>query len=238
VSAQSSGFEIVLRTLREAVAGLATKEVQMKSLSIIRNSEGAALVLALLVMAAASVIGVMAVTTSSIEMKISGNERIAKETFYAAEAGIEHIRGLLKSEFAVANAARMAAKQSPDWDFALLGPNYKSNPTPATDTTYTGGTTWINNATFGSHTYSVRVWNNLDGGTALNDFDKIIYAQADASRPGGGSRSIQVTLEGGVFGESTTFSYTAQAGGGVGKNYNADDINAISVFNVQMVGVK
>ncbi len=209
----------------------------MKWLSIMRRNTGAALVIALLVMAAASVLGVMAVTTSSLEMKISGNERAAKAAFYAAEAGVEHVRGLLRNEFAVANAARIAAKQTPDWDFALLGPNYKTDPSPATDTTFEGATNWISGASFGPHTYSVWVWNNNDGGTAINDFDRLIYARCNSSGPAASARTIEVLLEGTVTGSSSTFSYTAQAGGGVGKNYNADDLNPVSVFNVQVVGV-
>jgi len=216
------------------------KEAQtMKSLSMMRNNKGAALVIALLVMMAASVVGVMSVTTSSIEVKISGNDNFAKQTFYAAEAAIENIRGVLKTQFVLRNAARIAARQTPNWDFALLGPD-PDNPTPATDTTYAGGTSWINNAAFGSYTYSVRIWNNPTDPSAspINDKDRLIYARADASGSGGSARSIEVILEGDVTGDQSVFGYSAQAGGGVGKNYNADDLNPISDFSGQVSGVQ
>lgn len=51
------------------------------------DERGAVLVIALLVMAVLSLIGTIAVMTSSIEINISANESLAKQAFYAAEAG-------------------------------------------------------------------------------------------------------------------------------------------------------
>lgn len=56
-------------------------------LSIAENSRGATLIAALLVMALLSFIGVAGVMTSSIETKISGNQKFNKEAFYVAESG-------------------------------------------------------------------------------------------------------------------------------------------------------
>jgi len=191
----------------------------MKSLSMLRNNNGAVLVIALLIMAVLSLIGAAATMTSSIETQIAGNQKFGKQAFYAADAGVEHITGILQSLFVEQNAAKIAADQDPDWDFALAG---------ATDTNYAGGTTWISNANLGSDkSYSVRVWNNSDGGDATNDDDRLIYARSDGSGPVGSSSSIEVVLEGGVTGQDTITGYTAQAGAGAGKNYNANDLNAI-----------
>ncbi len=45
-------------------------------------------------------------------------------------------------------------------------------------------------------------------------------------------------LEGGVTGEQSVYGYASQAGGGSGKNYNADDVNAIADFTVQVSGIQ
>ena len=80
----------------------------------------------------------------------------------------------------------------------------------------------------------MRVWNNDDGGGAVNDLDNIIYLRADATRTGGGSSSIEITLMGSVTGGSGTAGYSAQAGAGSGKNYTSDDADAITDFTRQM----
>jgi len=56
--------------------------------SILRGSEGAALVIALLIMAVLSLIGTTAIMTSSIENQISKNDKLAKQAFYAADGGL------------------------------------------------------------------------------------------------------------------------------------------------------
>jgi Tfp pilus assembly protein PilX len=73
-----------------ALVGLENKRgLMMKSLSTLKNKTGAALVTALLLMAVLSLIGAAAVLTSSIEVKISGNDKFAKDAFYVADAGVE-----------------------------------------------------------------------------------------------------------------------------------------------------
>lgn len=56
-------------------------------LSMVKNSRGVTVVAALLMMALLSFIGIAAVMTSSIETKISGNQKSDKEAFYVAESG-------------------------------------------------------------------------------------------------------------------------------------------------------
>ena len=53
-----------------------------------RNERGVALVVAVLVMIAATFLGIAAVMTSDIEVRISGNQRTSEKAFYAADAGI------------------------------------------------------------------------------------------------------------------------------------------------------
>jgi hypothetical protein len=54
------------------------------------NERGVALVVAVLVMITATFLGIAAVMTSDIEVRISGNQRISEKTFYAADAGIDN----------------------------------------------------------------------------------------------------------------------------------------------------
>ena len=56
------------------------------------NERGVALVVAVLVMVTATFLGIAAVMTSDIEMRISGNQRCMDKAFYAADAGVD--RGL------------------------------------------------------------------------------------------------------------------------------------------------
>jgi hypothetical protein len=60
-----------------------------KEKSMLRNERGVALVVAVLVMITATLLGVAAVMTSDIEMRISGNQRCSEKAFYAADAGID-----------------------------------------------------------------------------------------------------------------------------------------------------
>lgn len=52
-----------------------------------RNEEGFALIFGLVVMVILSIIGIAALTNTSLELQIAGNERLHKETFYKAESG-------------------------------------------------------------------------------------------------------------------------------------------------------
>jgi Tfp pilus assembly protein PilX len=58
----------------------------MRPVSVLKDNRGAALVVAVLIMAVLMLIGAAALITSSIEIKISGNEKNSREAFYAAEA--------------------------------------------------------------------------------------------------------------------------------------------------------
>lgn len=53
------------------------------------NERGVALVVAVLVMITATFLGIAAVMTSDIEIRISGNQRCLDKAFYAADAGVD-----------------------------------------------------------------------------------------------------------------------------------------------------
>ena len=93
----------------------------MKEKCILENNKGAVLVTAMLVLVLLTLMGKSITTLSTNEMKIAGNERFEKRTFFASEAGFGHIKAMLQSEFTNRNQAKIASGQSPDWDFALNG---------------------------------------------------------------------------------------------------------------------
>jgi len=57
--------------------------------NILRNEKGFALIIALLILLVLTLIGISAISTSTFETSISGNERVGTDAFYAAEAGIQ-----------------------------------------------------------------------------------------------------------------------------------------------------
>ena len=56
---------------------------------IMKDNKGMALVIALLMLLILTIIGINAITTTTFETSISGNERISTDAFYVAEAGIQ-----------------------------------------------------------------------------------------------------------------------------------------------------
>jgi len=65
----------------------------MKTIDNIRNEKGFILVLALVVMAAMTAIGLAIITSSTTDMLISRNETEARKAFYLAEAGMQEALG-------------------------------------------------------------------------------------------------------------------------------------------------
>lgn len=60
-----------------------------KSLNILRNEQGSILVISLIVLMMLTLIGISITTTTSIELQISGNEKLRKIAFYKADGGTE-----------------------------------------------------------------------------------------------------------------------------------------------------
>jgi len=59
-----------------------------KILARANNEEGSIMVIALLIMAVLTILGISAIDTSNIELLIAGNERVYKDNFYKAEAAV------------------------------------------------------------------------------------------------------------------------------------------------------
>lgn len=56
---------------------------------ILGNKKGAALIIALLILLVLTLIGISAISTTTFETQISGNEKAGTNAFYAAEAGAQ-----------------------------------------------------------------------------------------------------------------------------------------------------
>jgi Tfp pilus assembly protein PilX len=203
-----------------------------------KNEKGSVIIAAIMILALLTVTTFMAMNTSDTEVQISGNALIYKKTFYAAEAGIQHAMKLLEGPFVIHNAPKVKTGARADWNFALDGSNVNPANDPNADSIGEydpdyGGAVWVNKATIGGVTYTVSLWNNQDAGDFQNDTDGLVWIQSDAVHPRRSRVSIRVLVEGDTTGEGIT-GYTAQAGAGAGKNYNANDLNPITDFSRQL----
>ena len=70
----------------------------MKKTCGLNNEDGSVLIVALVMLVLLTLIGISATTTSEIETKIAGNDRVFKRNFYFAEAGgmqcVEDLEGV------------------------------------------------------------------------------------------------------------------------------------------------
>ena len=220
------------------------------------NEDGFTIILALILLMLLTIIGATAINTSTTETMISSAEEVKRTTFYVAESGVEHATAMLRSQFVARNQTTIQAALAsgtdpqPRWDFALngdvTGTSASTRPAPGSQwrAKFDAGVPWIVDAPLGSgYTYSVSVWNNADtlDTTSLfppeqKDTDGLIVVGAIATGPRNSRAAVEVVLNGAIDDESATSAYTAQAGAGAGKNYNAADVNAISDDNLSAMG--
>jgi hypothetical protein len=59
----------------------------------LKDQKGIALVVALIILLVVTFIGLAAISTTSYEAKIAGNERVYNNAFYVSDGGIENFRG-------------------------------------------------------------------------------------------------------------------------------------------------
>ena len=67
------------------------KAMSKKSNLILRNESGVALVVALLMIVILSLIGLASSSSSTFEIRLSGNKRGATDAFYSADAGAKSV---------------------------------------------------------------------------------------------------------------------------------------------------
>jgi len=65
----------------------------MKTKDGLMDQKGIALVVALVMLLVLTFVGVAAISTTSYEARIAGNERVYNNAFYAGDGGIENFRG-------------------------------------------------------------------------------------------------------------------------------------------------
>lgn len=221
---------------------------------------GAALPLALMAVLFMTLLGFMAMTTASVEVRLSGNERDYQQAVYTAEAAVAHMRARLKQR--LIDEGRLK-----DWTFILRGAE-ACNPTSAADNAFPLGI----RSSLGGFDYDVCVYDDLDenlsacstrmieltnpadvrafkestiehahlgvnsDGESTYDPNKRIFICAAAmSRATGTRTAIEVLVEpGGLLLAAT--ADTAQAGGGAYKTFSGNDQDAIDPTTLKVIG--
>lgn len=204
------------------------------------------MLIALIFMVLLTLIGLVAANTSTLETMIASADANKRGAFFAAEAGVDHVIAVLRPLFITYNQSQLATRVASggsagnlSWSFALNGAaGVTSATTPATTSGWRGkydaGAPWITNYDLGNgYSYSVRVWNNNDGGGTTSDNDATLIIGSLATGPSNTRAAIEISLYGNLTDISPAITYTAQAGGGSGKNYNASDVGAISTTSLQ-----
>lgn len=91
----------------------------MHLFSIVNNSRGSALVVALLMLVVLTLIGISATTTTTFELQIAGNDKLFKKAFYSADGATEMGGELIEQNI-----------EDRDWDFGDDGVNPPSAGNP------------------------------------------------------------------------------------------------------------
>ena len=91
----------------------------MHLFSIVKNSRGSALVVALLMLVVLTLIGISASTTTTFELQIAGNDKLFKKAFYSADGATEMGGELIEQNI-----------EDRDWDFGDDGVNPPSVGNP------------------------------------------------------------------------------------------------------------
>jgi hypothetical protein len=213
-----------------------------------KNEKGIALITALLFLMVLTVLGTTAVMISSTDIKIGGNYKTTKQTFYVAEAGLELMRSYLKYDGNV------------DTNHSWADPNFYF-PSPTGTITVTNGAGYYSiglpeslrtvNIGSSSGTFSIRLKNVgtpfnpnrifvestgtmagttavLEGYLALKDYgpwNNAIFAGAGASGATiNGNADIRGSVH--ILGTGlTSADYAVYMSGGalIGNNYNGMD---------------
>jgi len=198
-----------------------------------KNEGGYIIIAALLILALLTIISVSAINMSTTELKIATNELLYEKAFYAAEAGLQHLTELFRIQYITGNSVNLSSGGTPNWSFALLG---------AVDSDKDGigdfaGSVEALNSKLDNIDIHVRVWNNDDGGGPVNDTDGLIYARSKAEGPRGAQCRIEILLGGDMSGVAVS-NYSAQAGGGAGKNFVSSDADVMTDFTMTDLAVR
>jgi hypothetical protein len=215
------------------------------------NENGSVMVAAIMILVLLTIVGIAATKNSTTEQHLATNTLLYERAFYAAEAGFEHAKGVLKVPYTEQNQANTALGNPGSWSFVLDGSGVIPGLAAAQDCApldmggncaggdgvgdLEGGVTLLQSSLAGIN-YTVTIWNNDDratGGTPTTDTDGRILVRTVATGPRGSVCAIESLIEG------TTTSggmegYKAQAGAGAGKSYRNNDLESITDFSQQM----
>jgi len=205
---------------------------------LLNNENGSIIVVAIMILALLTVLGLSAINTSTTEQHLAVNTLLYEKAFYAAEAGFEHAKGILKVPFIEQNQAKMALALQPSWSFVLDASGVIPGLAAAVDSDgdlvgdFEGGVVLVQSDLEGV-LYTVTVWNNDDGGGPMSDTDGRIFVRTSADGPRGATCAIESLIEGGSD-SGAIDGYKAQAGAGAGKSYRNNDLESITDFSKQM----
>jgi len=189
------------------------------------KQEGYIIIAAVLILALLTIICVSALSMSTTEMKIATNELRYERAFYAAEAGLKQLSGILSPQFINKNRAILSAGGTPNWSFALRDA-VDSNKDGVGDF---NGSVRLLETKLDEIEIEVRIWNNRDGGGPANDTDGLIYVHSTAGGPRRAVCRIRIMLAGRIGGGAIS-DYSAQAGAGPGKNFVSSDAEVMTDF--------
>jgi len=198
------------------------------------NENGSVIVVALMMMVLLTIIGLAAVNTSTTEQHLAVNTLLYERAFYAAEAGFEHAKGVLKVPYTEQNQSNIALGNPGSWSFVLDGGGVIPGLAEATDCDVAGGVQLLN-AQLEGVTYTVTVWNNVDDAPCSPkvDNDGRIMVRTEATGPRGAVCAVEALIEG-TTDSGGMDGYKAQAGAGAGKSYRNNDLESITDFTQQM----
>ena len=69
--------------------------------SILQNNEGVSLVIALIILLVLTLLGISAISTTTFETNIAGNERLYNRAFYTSDAGVDYFGSTASSLIAL-----------------------------------------------------------------------------------------------------------------------------------------
>jgi Tfp pilus assembly protein PilX len=201
--------------------------------SRLHDETGAILAISIIILALLSLVGTMAIMTSSMESKISGNEKQYKIAVYAADAGMEQARWLLRNDHEESGSDY-------GWNDELTGNHGEAGCTTATAQSFRDAAGIISAAiripkTSGPIRYQVWIWNNIGPGeTATTDTDNVIWVRSQGwgdPKPGAEAQEATVQIEAMLEGVAAPGprKYTAQEGAGSAKHSSTDDLGSVDI---------
>jgi len=187
--------------------------------SVYGNEKGVVLVVALVFLVVLGVMGSAAVMMARGDLKISGNYKNSEQTFYAAEAGIEHARETLRGM----NESSADISSFTDELGGVTGSNgildgYASG---------TDDTAIINAATLGNGSYTVYLTNDsVDGSLNQTDSNNTVTLTSVATGPNGSKTIIETTVSlFDLFPPPATITLLGPGASFTGNNSNAKDLH-------------